>query len=299
MKKRALTLFLALVMCSALCAPVWASENISLLLEPYEEITVAFGPTALASIEDVETRQFFEKHVEDMQLELLEISEKTVYVEESFNENGQYSSRVLNRAEVMQLESPNSVACASSEYVASVSNNSNSRGQLTITFSKSRDARGNYVLNAYAKWNTDNLTSEGSVYPYHGDDYIAIRWGGDNEYLKATSYSFVGKYTDGSSMTGYRELSNTYGGYCWSFDERTATFGKVMDHASVVVVLDGTYTQLQNRETGATFTYIHTYEAKSASWNIGFSGTSFAGGITLSNCDKQWKLSTAVDGIQF
>lgn len=237
-----------------------------------------------------------------MQLELLQVSTKTIYVEEGYDKNGQFSSKVLSKAEVEQSISSKDITSLRgipTEYSINASNASNSRGQLTITFSKSRDAHGNYVLNAYAKWNTDNLTSEGSIHPYPGDDYIAIRWGGDNEYLKATGASFAGKYTDSSNMAGYRALSNTYGGYCWSFDERTAIFGKVMDHASVVIVLDNTYSESQNRETGAMFTYIHTYESKTASWSVNFNGTSFDGGITLSNCSKQWVISTDVDGIQF
>lgn len=305
MKKLIVSLLLTLTMCISLCIPAWAVlilEDTALSLEPYEDVNCAFGSTALSIIEDTETRQYFEKHIADMKLELLEVSTKTVYVEEGYDKNGQFNSKVLSKADVEQIISSKntmSLRDALTEYSVNASNDSNSRGQLTITFSKSRDAHGNYVLNAYAKWNTDNLTSEGSIHPYHGDDYIAIRWGGDNEYLKATGYSFAGKYTDNSNMPGCRVLSNTYGGYCWSFEERTATFGKVMDHASVVIVLDNTYNELQNRETGAMFSYIHTYESKTSSWGVSFNGTSFDGGITLSNCSKQWMISTDVDGIQF
>ena len=299
MKKRVLSLLLALAMCLSLSVPASAvvpPEDTLSEFAPYEEVNHAIGKTALSIIENAKTRQYYEKHIRDMQLELEEVTTKTVYFEEGYDENGQFNSRVLSKSEVEQLVTSRK-AVAETNDSTRASNDSNSRGQLTITFSKSRDARGNYVLNAYAQWDTDPLTNEGSIHPYPGDDYIAIRWGGDG-YLKATGYSFAGKYTDNSSMAGYRAISNTYEGYCWSFNERTALFGNVMDHASIVVVLDA-YSDLQGRETGATFEYIHTYQSKDASWSVDFTGTDFTAGATLYNCSNQWSIATDVDGLQY
>lgn len=298
MKKRVLSLLLALAMCLSLSVPASAvvpPEDALSEFAPYEEVNHAIGKTALSIIENVETRQYYEKHIRDMQLELEEVTTKTSYIEEGLDGSGHFFSRVLNREEVEQLKE---IRVTPSSRNISSENTRSSIRQLTVTLSKSRDARGNYVLNGYAEWDTDPLTSDGYTHPYPGDDYLSIRWGGDDD-LVATGYSFAGRYTDNSSMTGYLEEADEYGGFCWAFNERTALFGKVMDHASVVVVLDSTSPQLLNEETGASLQYIHTYEEKTASWYVEFNGTNFSGGITLYNCASQWKMAAPVSGIEY
>lgn len=298
MKKKVLSLLLALAMCLSLSVPAWSitpPEDAFLEVCPYEEVNYATGDDALLIIENTETRQYYEKHISDMQLELEDVTTKSVYFEEGFNESGVFMSRMLNRAEVEQFKSTN---VAPSLQNTSSGNATYAVRQLTITLSKSRDAHRNYVLNGYAEWNTEHLTNDGYTYPYPGEDYLAIRWGGERT-LVATGCSFAGQYTDGSRMTGNLEKSDAYAGYCWAFDEKTATFGKVMDHASVVVVLDHVNSQLMNKQDGAILQYIHTYEEKKPTWHIEFDGESFSGGFTLNNCSKQWQLETDVTGIEY
>ena len=299
MKNKISVLFMAIVMCFSLCTPVWAAipaKDAALVDEPYVETAHAYGENALSVIKDTGTKQKLLKKMEDMQLELVQVTTKTVYVEEGYNETGEFTSKILNKAEAEQFKNVVEKYNAGAGNSVNGSESKTNRGALTITLSYLRDAHYNYVLEGDASWAAGS--GAGASYPSGGEDYMAIRWGGDNEYLKAKSSGFIGVYRGQVKMPGYQALANSYGGYCWSFEEYSS--GKTMESAGATVVMRNTYSTSQGREAGATLTYIHTYEELSASATISFNGSGERGvGITLSSCSKQWPLSVAVDGIKF
>ena len=298
MKNKALTLFLALLMCFSLCIPAWAalpSEDAVMTDEIYVESASAYGANALNIIQDAGVRQKLLKQMDDMQLELVQVSTKSVYVEEGYDEDGEFSSRILTKAEVERLQSADALLAGGVENSVNKSEDTASRGKLTISLTFLRDARYNYVLTGEASWSPGSGTA--ATTPFPGDDFMAIRWGGDNEYLKAHTDAFMGMYNDKSRIPGYRCLSNSYSGYCWSFDEQSGS--KIMDSATAMVMMRTTYPESQNRETGATFIYVHTYEELSVSASVSFSGGNYTGGLTVTGCSKQWQLAVSVDTIKF
>lgn len=298
MKNKALTLFLALLMCFSLCVPAWAalpSEDAAMTDEIYVESASAYGANALNIIEDAGVRQKLLKQMDDMQLELVQVATKSVYVEEGYGEDGEFSSRILTKAEVERLQSADALLAGGVGSSVNKSEDTASRGKLTISLTFLRDARYNYVLTGEASWSPGYDTA--ATTPFLGDDFMAIRWGGDNEYLKAHTDAFMGMYNDKSRITGYKCVSDAYSGYCWSFEEKSGS--KTMDSATAMVMMRTTYPESQNRETGATFTYVHTYEELSVSASVNFGGGNYTGGLTVTGCSKQWQLAVSVDTIKF
>ena len=223
------------------------------------------------------------------------MSTKSVYVEEGYDEDGEFSSRILTKAEVERLQSADALLAGGVGNSVNKSEDTASRGKLTISLTFLRDARYNYVLTGEASWSPGSGTA--ATTPFPGDDFMAIRWGGDNEYLKAHTDAFMGMYNDKSRIPGYSCVSYPYSGYCWSFDEQSGS--KIMDSATAMVMMRTTYPESQNRETGATFIYVHTYEELSVSASVSFSGGNYTGGLTVTGCSKQWQLAVSVDTIKF
>lgn len=299
MKKRMISLVLALAMCLSLAVPAWAAmpeKEAALADEPYVETAHAYGENALSVIKDTGTKQKLLKKMDDMQLELVQVATKTVYVEEGYNENGEFTSKILNKAEAEQFKNAAAKYNVGAENSLNDTKDGTNKGALTITLTYLRDAQYNYVLDADASWAAGS--GAGVSYPSYGEDYMAVRWGGNNEHLKAKSRGFMGIYKGQVKMPGYQCLANSYGGFCWSFNEYDN--GKTMDSAGATIVMRKTYSASQGRETGATFTYVHTYEELSTSTNISFNSSGDMDmGVTLSNCSKQWSLAVCVDSIKF
>lgn len=272
----------------AVAAPI--SEAFQVNCSPYECVQSAYGSSALSIITDQEMRNQIQQYNIDNGLELCAVISKSVFVKEEFDSNGEFVSRLMTNAEVHQIElqAPNNT-------VASTNNSdTNGRGNLTITLTVSANARHQVVLNGYAKWNTTYLTNEGSVYPHYGDDFMAICWKGNGD-ITADSHLCIGKYTNGDDMPCYRSGSDATAGYYWAFEDKTALWGKVMDHVSSTIVLsssNNSATPYRNARAGLV--YIHTYDKANVSVSCSFNPKEIAASLTVNNTSKSWSLAVDV-----
>lgn len=129
-------------------------------------------------------------------------------------------------------------------------------------------------------------------------DYIGITWGG-NDTLISSSQSISGIYYGGNAVSFSKKTSNASAGYVWQFKEKSGYLGKEMKIATANVQI-AKVGALENKQTSARMTYIHTYGTINGSVSINVnSNATIAAGVTLSGTQKQWQVEIDVHGIEF
>ena len=152
-----------------------------------------------------------------------------------------------------------------------------------------------YAAYGYADWANGVFYRDGYNLPDAGDDYEALTWGGGGKYLVATGKNCYGKYqyNKGNILCSLEE-SDSYRGYCWSFQE-TKYNSWCADYINCWVKLKAKR-KSPKKETNVKFTYIHTWQETTG--NISFSSASVAS-VSLSSTSKKWRVQLDVPGIKY
>ena len=248
-------------------------------------------------------------------------AEKTVWVEEIYDENG----NVINST----LLSKNALK----EYFAEEESAENNSSPKIMPIAKKpitgvepvdeddrllEDDHGalyNLTLYLELKYNqsTDiySVTSEANWVPnftlpwktYHDAeatymDYWGITWGG-NKTLEAQDFSISGIYErDRGNVNFSRKESDAYAGFIWQFNEQAFWPGAVMRNGVANVTLKKVG-KMSGLHTNATVKYIHTYGSLDTSVTIGVNSSGLAPSITFDTTESAWELELQVDGIKY
>ncbi len=208
---------------------------------------------------------------------------KEVYVYEKYNKDGTVTeSRLMTNSEVAELNKSN------------VLRDDESKGKLEITLFVIDDGNSKYKFIGRGHWTGENLVTKDS--PAAGDDFLGLTWGGDGNAFKTDTIISEGKYVNGNNMSMSRSKSDSYRGYVWQFQEDTATSYMDYAHGEIHVIPVG---QIDNEETNAKLTYIHTYEDVVGTITIGASIEGVAPAITLSSVSKQWQIEVDIPGLNY
>lgn len=165
---------------------------------------------------------------------------------------------------------------------------------------KYNSGTGQYIITGTASW------KEEIVWPWESNkaaeekyfDYLGITWGGDKDII-AHSHTITGNYYNGDSVSFAKQLSDSYVGYVWQFNEKSGYLGKEMEEATATVNISK-YGASQNKETNAKLTYIHTYGVieGNVSFTYGADGNA-AAELSLSETEKQWQIQIDISGIAY
>lgn len=314
MTKKFVSMFLALVMCLTLAAPVWAIEDLPVIGEDvnaeseiYCEENNVWGSEALYIINDDEVFDYFEGIRTTNELEVVGVAEKSVYVSETIDKDQNIVDSHLMSADevsIYKAEKTNEGLSYQSTDIE-VGNDTDSIYNLTIYLVVYKDRNYNYSAYGTASWKNvfEIIIGNGEKNPAQGLDFMALTWGGSGE-LELQNSSFTGKYRiTGDEIEDSKAKSDSYAGYCWQFEEteQFLPFGSeyYMEEATCSVDLSKTYSKYLAKKTNIIFTYIHTYEdhTGSVSFTVGASG--LAGGISLSGSSKSWQLEVDVTGLWY
>lgn len=296
--RKLLSCMLALLLVMQFGTIAFAAENTE--NHPYTTKQTLVGENALRAITNPEMNSHFNEIKERDDLTVVSATVQTVYVIETIGENGGISdSRLMNATEVARYENMQSFGNALSPTANTwigEDENSHQGGKLSIYLVVYKDASKNYLAYGTADWE-NGYYGGGENGPSSGYDFIAVTWGGSGE-LKNADKSISGEYQDNQGGISFsRAQSDTYGGYCWQFNETKG--GSPANYIDCYAKLSKTYTTTRNKETNIRLTYIHTYQA--AVGSISFSGgtSGYAAGVSLSSCDKQWQIEVDVPGIAY
>ena len=219
------------------------------------------------------------------------ISISEVYVEETLNdETNEIESRFLTNGEVKDLnDNPNSRAIIGGE--------TGYKGKLKLfstLWTNIEDEKHSFSLTAL--WDVSGYNGSAESSPAVGDDFIALCWPNTYEYTgssNASGYYNAGldNYTD---MEFYRASVVGNSGLSWGFSEK-------VPNQYVFVGADRitAFAHIATNNSTAfykTFTaqYVHTYQDKQGNVSMNASSSGAAGGITVSNVDKQWTLVSPI-----
>lgn len=172
-------------------------------------------------------------------------------------------------------------------------------GTLTITLDVFRQE--NVTFTAYARADWDAVVTGLSTTPASGKDYIALTWGGDGA-LVQESKSITGSYYTGKTISFSRAQSDSYGGYCWQFNEVYNPVLLVpdwMEYASATVKLSRTSSTLQGKETAMRITYIHTYQSTTGTISFEPGNSSSPLSVELSSTPQSWQIEVDVPGLNY
>ena len=116
-------------------------------------------------------------------------------------------------------------------------------------------------------------------------------------WYKQTYKTIAGTYYNGSSIPFSISDSDSYRGYCWSFEEDTGFFGATDILAAVDI--EKTYSTFKNKETNIKLTYLHTYQTFTGSASLTYGADGWAGGITVDPIEKDWQIQVDVSGLEY
>ena len=231
--------------------------------------------------------------------------EKKVWVGETYGNNGQsINSRLLKKSEVEYLscleeqENLNSALLQSSA-THSLGGDKESYYALSIMLTADYYASTDYYkVSAFSTWD-NKYSSEGAKQMPGKDyeDYAGFTWGGEGT-LQGSSYKMTGEYVDLSALSAARCLTNSYAGVVWQFLEKNSSNSPLRTASSYMHIIK--VGEMLNKVTSVRFTYIHTYDVVkgSVSITINSNGT-IAGGLTLSNTEKQWQIEVDLTGFEY
>lgn len=296
MKKRILSLCMALVLVMQFCIVSFAEESKTIISKDYySEQETRTGNEALSVIDDLK----ISGHYADIQIrneyEVVSVTKQTVYVVDTLNHSGEvFESRLMTADEVLRYKSDYKLK--GNTWVGE-DGESHQGGKLSIYLVVYKDSSRNYYAYGTADWK-NGIYFGGQNGPSAGYDFLAITWGGGGE-LKNNTRSISGIYQYGQGDISFsRAQSDTYCGYCWQFNEMKGAY--FADYIDGYAKLQKTYSNYKGKETNVRLTYVHTYQASvgSISFEVGSSGD-WAAGVSLSSCDKQWQIEIDVPGIYY
>lgn len=267
MKKKLLSLLLALAMCLSLSVPAWAVEKaitpedntannrIVTLQEKgfFVETFYGEGENALHKLSSEKTKSEIKEHLSENSLTLISVSSKSIYLKEKSFENGTVTYVPMTKSEVMKTQ----LFFENNASVRAIENPSPKQyGKLTITLTVSNNARHQIWIDTRADWEAPTLYGDVKLQPAGGDDRYAVTWGA-NTVLSASSASCNGNYRNGQSIDPVRERIGEPGVYQWRFAERT-TSGSAAEKIYSTIVLSPNVAY-QGNTTWCEFTYTHNY----------------------------------------
>lgn len=262
---------------------------------------IHYGDEALSFISDEDLRNHLASYRTN-DTELYAVAKQTVFVTETLDKTtGRITdSRLMSEAEALAYQTTGDIMLLN-DWVGD-DTEEHQGGKLSLYLVVYVDRYGDYSAYGTADWE-NGVYSTGENAPAVGMDFMGITWGGDGELeIVNNSDDVSGIYQyDKGNMSFSRADSDSYGGYCWQFEETIRSWGKLYyaDYIDCEVELEKTYTADKGKETNIKLNYIHTYEdtVGTLSFTAGTSGA--AGGITLSSVGDQWKIAVDVPGIQY
>lgn len=156
-----------------------------------------------------------------------------------------------------------------------------------------------YYVSGTADWQNKAIMGGVQTAEEGTDDFLAITWGGNGE-LMSLSNSFSGYYYNNNAIPAAKCLSDSYGGYCWRFIEKTGIiFGSPMRTATADVLLTKTYQQMQNKQTNVKMTYIHTYTSFNPTASFSLGTNNVAATVTITPSTNSWSIQVDVPGLMY
>ena len=231
--------------------------------------------------------------------------EKKVWVGETYGNNGQtINSRLLKKSEVESLSCLEEQENLNSSMVQSSATHSfggdkESYYALSIMLTADYYASTDYYkVSAFSTWDSKYSSEDTKQMPEMDyEDYAGFTWGGEGT-LQGSSYKMSGEYVDYSTLNAARSLTNSYAGVVWQFIEKSNNGSPLRTASSYMHIIK--VGEMLNKVTSVRFTYIHTYDVVrgSVSITINSNGT-IAGGLTLSNAEKQWQIEVDLTGFEY
>lgn len=302
MKKAVFSLVLACIVVMQCSVVAFANEDTSNFVQDYySEQETQRGSSSLSVIDDAEIAHHYSNIQTQNGYEVVSATKQTVYVIDSFGNNGEISeSRLMTHREVSQYKSIMAKRSSSNGNTwVGEDEEEHQGGKLSIYLVVYKDSSRNYYAYGTANWE-NGIYSGGVNGPSSGYDFLAITWGGGGELKNSSSsdrsISGIYQYNQGS-ISFSRAQSDTYCGYCWQFNEKKGAY--FADYIDCYAKLNKTYTTYRGKETNIRLTYIHTYQE--AVGTISFEGgtSGAAAGVSLSSCNKQWQIEIDVPGIYY
>lgn len=293
MKRRLISVFIALSLALSCVMPVFASDNQDVQVESeyYAEVTnytgnniSTYSPAAIAlnnRIKDGEPGTLVSG-----------VSQK-VYVSEERNDDGYViESHLMSEDEVNEYLSQTRAVIPPSG-----AEDSTTKGTLTLTLLVYDRGTGNYAVYGTADWVCNAYSQPGVNTPAPKDDYLAFNWGGDEAFTLSTKRISANYKIVESSATFSQCLTDPYSGICWSFLEYDGVYG--IDTIDAFISLYTTDPTVGSNETDVKLTYIHSYNSftGSVSFTVGTSG--LAGGIVATPTTDSWQIQVAVPGLKY
>lgn len=215
--------------------------------------------------------------------EVIAVSSKEVYVEETYNpETDSVESRLLTIEEVNELNNKNSVQPGQPGGNGKLTLNS-----ILVANPSLVGYANTYSLSTTASWDLSRWNNDGYQYPATGDDFIGFTW--------PSSYSYCGRssmegtyYNSSDPIKFYMTSINGNGGMAYGF-----TDVKSLSHINLGAGDINGFAHIAPSDTSASYKtfsseYIHTYEKTEGSLSLEINPDGVSTTITLSNVEKQW-----------
>lgn len=311
LKKKLASVMLVLAMVLGMSGTAWAIEDLPVAVENvspeiYNEENNVCGPEALSIINDNKVFNYFEGIRTTNELEVVGVTEKSVYVSETIGKDQSIIDSHLMSVDEVSAYKAKKVDGGLSYQGADieVGDATDTMYNITIYLVVYKDRYHNYSAYGTATWeNIFEIIGNGEKNPSRGLDFMALTWGGGGE-LELQNSSFTGYYqVTGDEIESSKAKSDSYSGYCWQFKdvEQFIPFGNeyYMKEATCSVDLSKTYVKYLAKKTNIIFTYIHTYEEHTGSVSFTAGSSGLAGEVSLSGTSKSWQLEVDVTGLWY
>ena len=238
----------------------------------------------------------------DPNIKFISATVKTVWVSEKSDENGVITdSHLMTEEEVSAVEGFRNHKEGINAELLWMPQETDEEEQyyLSIRMVLYRDySEDQYIVQGNARWEAILTGDSNKAAQENYWDYLAITWGGER-LLCGDEHEISGYYYNEDEVSFHRDISDSYAGYSWHFNEKSGWMGKEMELCTAVVRLNDSIAP-KGLETNAKVTYVHTYGniGGSLSFSMNSNGVA-AASVNLQETEKQWQIEIDTPGIKY